>query len=243
MQQPSREPNLEAILAARPDVVLTMHPESLDRLAALGIPTVYLAWREPEDVKACMTLLGQVFGKPEVAQRYVRFFDDTLERVAAGLQGVPAEQRPKVLYLQPETMTQPRLIAEWWIPAAGGISVSADGRRSESRSFTMEQVLLWNPDILILSSSDALQKVRQDRNFAPLKAVRSGQLHLVPVGAHTWSNRTAEQPLTVLWGAKTFHPQRFGALDLVAESRRFYREFFGHALADAELAEMLSGTL
>lgn len=243
LQQPNREPNLEALLAARPDVVLTMHRESLDRLAALSIPVVYLAWREPEDVKACMTLLGQVFGKPEVALRYERWFDATLARVQDGLRGAAVEQRPRVLYLQPETLTQPRLIAEWWIPAAGGVSVSADGRQTESRSFTFEQVLLWNPDILLLSSPAALQRVRQERAFAALKAVRSGQLHLVPVGAHTWSNRTAEQPLTVLWGAKTFHPARFASLNLGDETRRFYRDFFGHNLTEAELAEILSGAV
>ena len=243
MQQPNREPNFEALLRAQPDVVLTMHRESLDRLAALGIPVIYLAWREPEDVKACMTLLGQVLGKPEVAQRYERWFDATLARVQDGLRGVSAPQRPRVLYLQPENLTQPRLIAEWWIPAAGGVSVSDDGRKTESRSFTFEQILLWNPDILILSSPLALQRVQQDRTYARLKAVRSGQLHLVPVGAHTWSNRTAEQPLTVLWGAKTFHPTRFASLNMAVEARQFYRDFFGHALSEAGLAEILSGTL
>lgn len=243
MQQPNREPNLEALLQAKPDLVLTMHRESLDRITALGIPVVFLAWREPEDVKACMSLLGDVFGKPEVGQRYVRWFDATLARVQEGLRGVTPEQRPRVLYLQPETLTQPRLIAEWWIPAGGGISVSDDGRKTESRSFSLEQVLLWNPDMLILSSAEALQRVRQDRAFAPLKAVKSGQLHLVPVGAHTWSNRTAEQPLTVLWAAKTFHPARFAALNLAAETRQFYRDYFGHSINEADLAEILSGTL
>ncbi len=243
MQQPNREPNVEALLAGRPDVVLTMHRESVERLAALGIPVIYLAWREPEDAKACITLLGQVFGKPEVAERYVRWFDGTLARVREGLRGVAPEQRPRVLYLQPETMSQPRLIAEWWIPAAGGISVSDNGRKTETRIFTLEQLLLWNPDLLILSSVEALKRVRSESAFATLKAVRSGQLHLAPVGAHTWSNRTAEQPLTVLWAAKTFHPQRFAALNLREEARSFYRDFFGHTLTEPQLAEILSGTL
>jgi iron complex transport system substrate-binding protein len=243
MQHPNRDPNVEAILQARPDVVLTMHRDSVDRLAALGIPTVFLAWREPADVKACIALLGEVFAKPDVARRYQRWFDDTLARVAEGLRGVEGAQRPRVLYLQPETMSQPRLIAEWWIPAAGGVSVTSDGRSTESRSFTMEQVLLWDPDILILTTPPAVERVRGDRAFAQLKAVKAGRLYVVPVGAHTWSNRTAEQPLTVMWGARNFHPERFAALDLPAETRRFYRDFFGHALADGELAEILSGTL
>lgn len=243
MQLPNREPEVEAILQARPDVVLTLHREAVDRLAALGLRVIHLAWREPEDVKACMRLMGDVFGKPQVALAYQQWFDATLARVQDGLRGLEPAQRPRVLYLQPETLTQPRLIAEWWIPAAGGTSVTADGRRTESRSFSLEQVLLWDPDILILSSPQAVQRVRSDRAFSGLRAVRAGRLHIVPVGAHTWSNRTAEQPLTVLWAARTFHPQRFAQLDLATEAKGFYSDFFGTTLSPAQLAEILSGEL
>ena len=241
MQQPNREPNVEAILLARPDVVLTMHRASVDLLKPTGIPAIFLAWREPEDVKACMAILGEVFRKPDLAARYRRYFDDTLARVSGALRGVTA--RPTVLYLHPETLTQPRLIAEWWIPAAGGVSLTNDGRTAESRSFSLEQVMVWDPDILIVTSPKDVALVRTDRTFKQLRAVRQGRVYVVPVGAHTWANRTAEQPLTVLWAARTFHPARFAALDLAAETRAFYREFFGHALGDAEVAEILSGTL
>jgi len=243
MQLPNREPIAEAILAASPDVVLTLHREAVDRLADFGIPVVYLAWREPEDVKACMRLMGEVFSKPQVARAYQQWFDGTLARVDQGLAGLAPAQRPRVLYLQPETLTQPRLIAEWWIPAAGGISLSDDGRRTESRSFSLEQLLLWDPEILILTTPQAVKHVRTDGAFAGLRAVRENRLHVVPVGAHTWSNRTAEQPLTVLWAARTFHPRRFAQWDLAAEARRFYADFFGTRLTDAQIAEILSGDL
>ena len=243
MQQPNREPNLEAILLARPDVVLTMHRASVDLLKGTGIPTILLAWREPEDVKACMTLLGDVFRKPDVAARYRRYFDDTLARVGAALRTVPATARPTVLYFHPESLTQPRLIAEWWIPAAGGVSVTNDGRTAESRSFSLEQVVRWDPDLLIVTGPKDVTTVRTDATFKQLKAVRGGRVYVVPVGAHTWANRTAEQPLTVLWAAKTFHPERFAALDLPREVKAFYREFFGHDLTDAQIGEILGGTL
>ena len=64
--------------------MLTLHREAVDRLAALGVPVVYLAWREPEDVKACMRLMGEVFDKPQVARAYQRWFDGTLARVSQG---------------------------------------------------------------------------------------------------------------------------------------------------------------
>jgi iron complex transport system substrate-binding protein len=243
MQQPNRDPNLEAILLAKPDAVLTMHRASVDLLRPTGIPAVFLAWREPEDVKACIALLGDVFRKPEVAARYRRYFDDTLARVSAGLGGVAPSARPTVLYFHPETLTQPRLIAEWWIPAAGGVSVTSDGRTAESRTFSLEQALLWDPEILIVTGPKDVETVKTDPRFKQLRAVRQGRIYVVPVGAHTWANRTAEQPLTVLWAAKTFHPERFAAVSMPAEVKAFYREFFGHALTDAQVAEMLSGAL
>ncbi len=140
-------------------------------------------------------------------------------------------------------LTQPRLIAEWWIPAAGGISVSDDGRTAESRSFTLEQVVLWDPDILIVPDPKDVAAVNNHPVLKRLKSVRAGRVLVVPVGAHTWSNRTAEQPLTVLWAASQFHPARMSDIDLVAETHRFYREIFAAPLAEAQVAEILSGTM
>lgn len=240
MQLPTREPNLEAILRAAPDVVLTMHRDSVDLLARSGIPTIFLAWREPDDVKTCMTVLGQVFGKPDHAARYNTFFDTTIARIATRLESAP---RPRVLYLRPATLSQPRLIAEWWITAAGATSITNDGRRSETRNFTLEQLVLWDPDILIVSEPAGVATLQADKVMRRLRATRAGNIHVAPVGAHSWANRTVEQPLTVLWAAQTFHPTRLANLNLASETDNFYRSFFNHALQPAQIAEILSGTL
>ncbi len=240
MQLPTREPNIEAILLARPDVVLTMHRDSLESLARRGIPAVFLAWRRPEDVKACMAVLGEVFADHARAAAYAAYFDQTIADTAARVAGSP---KPRVLYLQPDTLTQPRLIAEWWIPAAGGRSVTDDGRSAESRGFTLEQAVLWDPDILIVADKQEVAHLRAHPVLSRLRATRAGRIFVVPVGAHTWSNRTAEQPLTVLWAATVFHPDRMAGLDLPARTAAFYRDIFGHALTDAQVAQILAGPL
>ena len=58
MQQPNREPNLEAILLARPDVVLTMHRASVDLLKPTGIPAIFLAWRSSPNLNSRSASLG-----------------------------------------------------------------------------------------------------------------------------------------------------------------------------------------
>jgi iron complex transport system substrate-binding protein len=138
-------------------------------------------------------------------------------------------------------MTQPHLVVEWWIRAAGGESVTDDGRSIESRSFTMEQLLAWNPDFLIVVSRENAEILLREPRFAGLSAVRNRHLLVAPCAAHTWGNRTSEQPLTVLWAAKQFHPGLFGNVDLVDQTKRFYQDIFGVSLSTAQVEEILAG--
>jgi iron complex transport system substrate-binding protein len=240
MQNVDMSPNLEALLGQQPDVVLTMDRAGADQMRRAGLRTVYLAWRKPEDVKQAVRLLGEVYGKPAAAERYERYFDAALARVGERLGG-PALVRPRVLYFSPATLTQPHLVAEWWIRAAGGDSVTDDGRQFEARNFSLEQLLAWDPDFLLVADPSDVDVVRNDRRLAGLRAVQAGRVLVVPCGAHTWGNRTAEQPLTVLWAARHFHPQRFADIDLQQETRRFYADVFGVTLSPAQVAEILAG--
>ena len=240
MQSADYAPNLEALMRAAPDVVLTMHSSSADTLNRAGVPALFLAWRKPEDVKSVVGLLGKLFNQPEAAARYSARFDEILGRVDTVLRR-ETPKRPRVLYFSPATLRQPHLIAEWWIRAAGGDSVTDDGRQTETRNFTMEQLLAWDPDFLIVSGQEEADVVMHDPRFADLKAVRARNVLVAPCGAHNWSNRTSEQPLTVLWAATRFHPRIFPNASLQQETRRFYRDIFGTDLSVAQVDEILSG--
>lgn len=240
LQGADRAPLVEKILQAAPDVVFTLDRPVADQLAAQQLPVVYLAWRQPEDVKLAMNLVADAVGNPAAAARYAQFFDGTLQRVARAVDEARAA-RPKVLYLAAGSMQQPHLVVEWWVKAAGGTSVTDDGRSTEARAVSIEQVLAWDPDVLILNAPSDLGVIERDGRFAALKAVRNGRVVLSPMGAHTWANRTVENPLTVLWAAKTFHPSLFAALDLEAEVQAFYQQFFVTRLSIEQVREILSG--
>ena len=64
---------------------------------------------------------------------------------------------------------------------------------------------------------------------------------VAPIGAHLWTNRTIEQPLTLQWAAKAFLPSAFASLDLERETTDFYRRFFRVTLSPAQVREILSG--
>lgn len=234
-------PALETIMGLAPQVVLTMDRRTVDALDKFGLPVVFLAWRQPEDVKTVMRLLGDLFGRQDAAEAYCRYFDEALTKVAAKVAGLPEDKRPRVLYANLARLTQPHLIAEWWIAKAGGRSVTDDGRTVESRAFSMEQLLAWDPEVLILANQDEVAAAYADLRLANLSAVRNRRIYSIPVGTHVWGNRTIEQPLTVLWAAGLFHPKLFEDLPVRHEMADFYTRFAGQSLSTDDLDRILAG--
>ncbi|MDY0309720.1 MAG: ABC transporter substrate-binding protein [Castellaniella sp.] len=241
LQNPDRSVRIEALVQAKPDLALTMDRRTADQLQSQGIPTLVLAWRNPEDVRQAIDLLGQALGRTEQAQRYRTMFDDTLALVRERLQA-PGLTPPRVLYLNPRSMTRPHRVAEWWITAAGGQSVTNDHMADiESRAFGPEQILAWNPEIMIVANRRDAELLLHDPRLARVQAIQDRRIVVTPTGAHMWGNRTAEQALAVLWAASVFHPDRIDRQTLTTRVTAFYQDLYGTSLTPDQIDEILAG--
>ena len=177
------------------------------KLGEVGLPLVYLRWTAPEDVKALMALLGDILGKSKEASDYAAYFDETMTRVSALVDPFAPARRPRVLYVNLRRLTQPHRIADWWIAKAGGRSLTDDGREQESVTFSLEQMLSWDPEVMIVADQGEAKMAYDDPRFQNISAVRDRRVYVAPAGAHLWANRTIEQPLTVLWAVSVIHPE------------------------------------
>lgn len=239
-QGPAADPNFEVLRAIRPDRVITMDRSVAELLDDEGFQTLVLTGREPEDVKATIALLGEVFEVRPRAERYIQYFDNTIKRIDAITAAIPNEQRPKVLFCSMKSMSRPHQTADWWIRKAGGLSVAGPELPMKNQGISLEQLVAWDPDVLVVNTQNEIDQVYSNERLKAIKAVQTKRVYTVPVGVHTW-HRTVEQPLALLWAAKTFFPQQFVALDLMAETKRFYSEFFDYRLTDEQASEILSG--
>lgn len=240
LQDSNYAPDVEKILAVAPDVALSFEQSTADMLEAVGVPTVLLRIQTPEDVKNGVKLVGDLLGNADIGEEYARYFDATLARIAAKVDAIPEDRRPTALYLNPVNVTQPHLVAEWWITAGGGRSVTDDGRSEEVLSLSTETVIGANPDFIILFDPGHVETLKTDATLSQLDAVKNGRILVTPMGAHTWGNHTVEQILTVLWAASAFHPELFPHSELVAEVRNFYATFFKKELNDQEVEAILA---
>ncbi|WP_245270006.1 ABC transporter substrate-binding protein [Nitrobacter hamburgensis] len=240
LQSGGGAPLVEGLVETKPDIILTMDRQTIDLVARAHTPAVFLAWRQPEDVKAVMRLLGQIYGKAEAAEAYCSYFDATLGNISARLAQQPA-RRPRVLYANLKRMTQPHLIAEWWITKAGGRSVTDGERSTEALTFSREQLLAWDPEVMILSGAVEVAEAYADPRLSTVSAIRNRRVVAIPAGVHLWGNRTVEEPLTVLWAAQLIHPDLFKDWDIRDEVAAFYAMFFKTPLTKPQVEDILSG--
>ena len=176
MQSPEYGAKAEEIVAAKPDVVLTMTPGDVDQLDKIGVKTIVLRWQNDEDVKKVVTLLGEALNVPDRAQDYSQTFDAIVAEVGDAVKDVPDAQRVSALSLDPKSMGQPHTIAQWWIARAGGKPVT-EGNTNESLKFSAEQVVAWNPQVIFVNDPTSVKTSSMKRQLRARRG-REGQAGL-----------------------------------------------------------------
>lgn len=236
IQGVSREILMEPLIKLAPQVIFTMDKATVEMLEKNNLPVVLLTWKDVEDVKKAIVLMGEIYHTEEKAKQYIAYFEDTIAKIA---KNTPTENQPKVLFASLETLSTPHLIGEWWIKKSGGNSMSDNGRTTEKYSFSHEQIIAWNPDILIVENKKDLQIAYEDMRFSTLKAVKNRQVYVAPIAAHKWSNRTSELPLMVIWAANIFHQNIKERFPINKEMKFFYKTFYGYEMSDDEVKDIL----
>jgi iron complex transport system substrate-binding protein len=241
IQESRTSPNIEELIKLEPDVVFTMDEQMAKAVANAEMNAVVLSWTEPEDVKKTIKLVGEVLNKKAQADEYVKYFDAKVEKISKAVSTIPEEKRPRVLYANMESMSAPHEISDWWIETAGGNSVAKVIREGKQMNFSVEQLLKWDPEIIIVSTPNDVKILNEDARYQKISAVANKKIYPTPMGAHVWAHRSAEQPLILMWAAKTIHPDTFKDLDVEQEAIDFYKKFFGYSMNKTEIQEILSG--
>lgn len=244
--KPAAEFNLEELISAKSDVVFTSNSDkNVDAITNAGIPVVILTFTNFESMKQCIQLTGEVLG-PEAVQRankYNAYLDEKLEIVKRETSKISMEKRPKVLHvtsLSPLTVDGSNTIINDWIEVAGGVNAAAE-IDSNNKPVTMEQVLKWNPDIVIFASGiGSIDKVINDEVWKTIPAVKNGKVFLNPNGVFLWDRYGTEEALQIQWAAKTIHPDLFPKLDIPGETKSFYKTFLNYELSDEETMRILT---
>ena len=168
------DPNIEAIVALRPDVVLmATSSRSSARLEALGITVVALEPKTHADVQRVLGTVGQVLGVQD-AQRVWRLID---AGVQAAAQSVPAAARGTRVYFEassgPFAAGQASFIGETLTRL--GVRNIIGAALGPFPKINPEFVVRADPDLIMVSARSA-EGLAARPGWAQMRALRTGKL-------------------------------------------------------------------
>jgi iron complex transport system substrate-binding protein len=243
--------NLEVLLQTKPDLIVDFgsvrdtYISLAERVQAqTGIPYLLIDGRF-ENSAAAVRLLGEVLGVEERAERIASYVESTLAEIDAVLALVPQNERPRVYLARGpdglETGLQGSINTEI-IERVGGVNVAADpsGARRGIAQVPVEQVVLWNPDVVITWDRNFHEAVGEDFYWQSVAAVAAGRVYLSPTAPYGWIDRppSVNRMMGVQWLAGLFYPDHVKR-DLRAVTRSFYELFYHVDLTDADLDRLL----
>lgn len=241
MSNASGDVNAEQLMALKPDVCFVNSEDMAKVLADKGLTVVGIKLTDFNSFRDIYRIMGEVFDKKDVAAQYLNYLDDTLKLVQDRVAAIPQDKRTRVLYFDKARMLRPNTVSEWWIPAAGGVSCTADQATLSQVGMDMEAVWKANPDVIIEMLAANVPAIYADPLWADVKAVKNKQVFNTPVGCHLMGNWTSEQPLLILWAAQKFYPDGFADINLVERFGDFYRTFYHVDLTEEQIKDIIDG--
>jgi iron complex transport system substrate-binding protein len=242
-------PNVESVVALRPDVVAQWGDQGTGLTAPLenaGLAVVGLRYGRQEDLDAWVALFATLLGQEERGREIRSTMASSLAAVRAGRPAATGPA-PKVLYLnrfaEGLKVAAKGTYNDFCIRLVGGTNPAADPGGVSAAGMVgvdVEQVVAWDPDIILLGNFDAAMP--EDVYGAPawqsLSAVRSRRVYKVPLGGYRWDPPSHESPLMWRWLGEVVRPEAAPS-DLRAEVDRYYRLYYGRTPTDAQLRAVL----
>jgi iron complex transport system substrate-binding protein len=96
------------------------------------------------------------------------------------------------------------------------------------------------PQVIVAMNKRDADEIRHSAQWQSIDAVVHQRVVVNPKGMFWWCRETSEEALQFLWLAKVLYPARFQDIDMVKETRDFYREFFDLTLTDAQVDAILN---
>ncbi|MGH8699543.1 MAG: iron ABC transporter substrate-binding protein [Burkholderiales bacterium] len=241
--------NVEVVLQAKPDFIIdygTVSPtlaSLADRVQEqTGIPYVLLDGDFDRMIEA-IRQVGQIAQEETRAAALAKYAQDTLSDIARRVAKVPANQRPRVYYGRGPQGLNTGLagsISAEFIEQLGAVNVAAELGRGGLVQVSIEQVLRWNPDVVITIDPNFFALAARHPLWRELPAIKAGRLHLAPNLPFGWIDfpPSVNRLIGLRWLARILYPDAFPE-DLRPIVRDFYTRCYHQTPSEAQLDTLL----
>jgi iron complex transport system substrate-binding protein len=260
--KPLTENNEEEILNLHPDVILLslFGEESCETAVRmqekLHIPVLLVKF-ELTDYRNAYKFLGQALNRQETSVQIIDFLDRYVIPLHEQTKKIPVEKRPSVYYAEGNIGLNTEAAGSLHSQAidylhARNVATVKSGNLHGMVAVTAEQVLAWNPDVIVIWSGFPLgiglpKEAKKDKTtmeyiltdpvWKQINAVRNKRIYQVPSLPFGWIDRPPSVNCVpgVLWLAHRLYPETF-TFDLNDALKICFRLFYHVEITDDDIA-------
>lgn len=246
------ELNLETLLESGAQVVIDVGEakgsivEDLDALQEqTTIPFVHID-AALATMDETYTLLGDLLGMPDEAKALADYCRSTYDRALTIADSV---EKANLLYITGDAglnvIAQGAYHAEVIDLLSNNLAVVDDpSSKGTGNEVDMEQILNWNPDVILFAPDSIYDTVAEDAAWQGVTAIQNGAYYEVPMGPYNWMGfpPSVQRLLGMLWMAKVLYPEA-ADYDLYTEAAQYFKLFYHCDLTREQYDALVANSL
>ena len=247
--------NMEALIAEAPDVIIDIGEakktvkEDMDALQEqLNIPVIFVEATLPTMADA-YEMLGDITGEKEQAGKLADYCRAEIGKADQNAAAIADADRKSVyfglgddgLHTNAKGSIHADVIDRIGAVNAADVEAVSSGGGSE---VSFEQVLLWNPDLIIVDSQKLYDTLTADPMWQELDAVKNGKIFKIPTAPYSFmsSPPSVNRMIGIEWLSSLVYPEIYTS-DIREEVKNFYQLFYHIDVTDEKLEAILKNAV
>lgn len=247
--------NMEALILEAPDVIIDIGEakktvkEDMDALQEqLGIPVLFVEATLPT-MEQAYTLLGEITGETKKAGELAAYCKKVMDMADEISSSISAEDKKSVYFAggagglntNAKGSIHADVIEKIGAVNAADVDLVSSGGGSE---VSFEQILLWQPDIIIADKQELYDVLTTDVMWQELKAVKEGKVYKIPTAPYSFmsSPPSVNRIIGIQWLGQLVYPEKY-TMDIKDAVAEFYQLFYHIDLTDEQIADILKNSI
>jgi len=239
--------NVEEIIKINPEIIISggntnqASKDFFDKdMERIKIPIIQVS-TDLLSLTESYKILGKLLNKQKQADSLIWFIEKYIPYIIERASKIPIQDKKRIYLAIGENglLTSPKgSLHSQVIRLAGGNNIVDISHIFGHVNVSIEQVIKWNPDIIILcgkgaaSSNSIKQILLNDIRWKSISAIQQNKVYTVPTEPFCWVDMppSVNQILGLIWLSNLLYPEIFD-YDMHAITSEFYRLFYHSSLS------------
>lgn len=247
--------NLEEVAKVDPQIIIDIGDakktvvEDMDTIQAqVGIPAVHIEGTMDKMPEAYRTL-GKLLGMTKEAEALAKYCEGVNNDTKTIMDKVGETGKVKVVYCMGDNglnvIAKGSIHAEVIDKVGNNVAVlDTVTSMGTGDTVSMEQLMLWDPDVIIFAPGSIYSTVASDPTWQQLTAIKNGKYYEVPNGPYNWMGGppSVNRYMGEIWMTQLLYPDQ-AKYKMYDEAKEYYKLFYHCDLTQDQYNALVANSL